>query len=250
MKRPQMITPYNAQHIGRRAEQQDYFAYSDIFNKEERMLMGAVSVLADGMGGLENGREASRTATEVFLREYRAGMVRGLEVNDALVKAAHAANRAVLSIEGAGTTLCAAVIKRWRLYWLSIGDSRIYLYRNGSVRRINIEHNYEQVLKRMAENGEISRSAAYSDPNRAALTSYIGMNELEEMDINPGIFPLISGDSILLCSDGLYRSLSEAEMSRIIYDADDDVCDVLVEAAMKKNIAAQDNITVVLMDID
>ena len=89
-----------------------------------------------------------------------------------------------------------------------------------------------------------------TNPNRAALTSYIGIESLEEIDLTPGIFPLFSGDSVMLCSDGLYRSLSEEEMSAIIRDADDDVCDVLVDAAMKKNFASQDNITVVLMDVD
>ena len=244
------MTPYNAQHIGRREEQQDYFSYSDIFNPGEYELMGAVGVLADGMGGLDNGHLASQRATEVFLSAYREACTVGLGINDALVRAAHEANTAVHGIEGAGTTLCAAVIKDWKLYWLSIGDSRIYLYRNGAVHKINNEHNYEKVLDRMAANGEISVEEALSNPNRAALTSYIGIDELDEIDLNPDIFPLFSGDSILLCSDGLYRALSDKEIAKIVRDADDDVCDVLVNAAMKKNLITQDNITVVLMDVD
>ena len=247
---PRYITPYNAQHIGRREEQQDYFAYSDIFNDREYDLMGAVSVLADGMGGLDNGRLARRTAVEVFLSAYRESAANMTDINERLIYAARAANSAVLGIDGAGTTICAAIVKDWKLYWLSVGDSRLYLYRDGILRRINKEHNYENVLNRMVQNGEILPEEALSDPNRAALTSYIGIEELEEIDFNPDIFPLMPGDSIMLCSDGLYRALSDEEMSKIIRDADDDVCDVLVKKAIGKNIPTQDNITVVLMDID
>ena len=249
-KQPRYITPYNAQHIGQRDEQQDYFAYSDIFNDAEYDRMGAVLVLADGMGGLDNGRLASRTATDVFLSEYRASADNMTDINSRLIYAAHKANTAVRRIDGAGTTLCAAIVKDWNLYWLSVGDSRLYLYRGGTVRRINTEHNYENVLNRMVQNGEITPEEALLNPNRAALTSYIGIEELEEIDINPDIFPLLPGDSIMLCSDGLYRALSDEEMAKIIRDADDDVCDLLIKRAIGKNIPAQDNITVLLMDID
>ena len=70
IKRPTMVTPYNAQHIGNREEQQDYFAYSNMFNREEQKRIGIAAVLADGMGGMANGRRASHTATDVFLQSY------------------------------------------------------------------------------------------------------------------------------------------------------------------------------------
>ena len=113
---PSSISPYNAQHVGRRDEQQDYFAYSDIYNKEECARIGVLSVIADGMGGMENGRLASRRATEVFFSAYIDGMNKGAKVNDALMYAVHKANDAVCAIDGAGTTLCAAVIKDGYLY--------------------------------------------------------------------------------------------------------------------------------------
>lgn len=247
-KYPTMIVPYNAQHIGRRDEQQDYFAYSNIFNKVEQKNLGAVAVLADGMGGMRNGRQASYMGTDVFLKSYLESNVD--DINDRLVYAAHKANEKVKLLDGAGSTLAAVVIKDWKLYWISIGDSRIYLYRKGTLRRINNEHNYESVLSDMVLRGEITVEEAINDPNRAALTSYLGIENLEEIDLNVNEFPLFRGDSLLLCSDGLYRALSDEEMSEVVMEADDNVCEELVSLALSKNDPSQDNITVMLMDID
>ena len=247
---PHLITPYNAQHIGRRDEQQDYFAFSDIYNAEEYNRIGALAILADGMGGLEGGRLASRTATEVFLDIYTNCESEIPDIDERLLYAAKKANDAVVKLDGAGTTLCAIVIKDSQLHWLSVGDSRIYLYRNGTLRRLNKEHNYENVLNEKVESGEISLSEAVNDPNRAALTSYIGIDELDEIDINTDIFPLFKGDSVMMCSDGLYRTLCDEEMAYIVKNAEEDVCDFLISKALEKNIETQDNITVVLMDVD
>lgn len=248
IKKPKMVTPYNAQHIGNRDEQQDYFAYSDLFNKEEQKKIGMVAVLSDGMGGMSNGRKASHRATDVFLNSYRVSKIQN--IRERLVMSAQKANDAVKLLGGAGSTIIVTVIKDWNLYWLSIGDSRIYLYRNGNLLRLNKEHNYESVLSDMVLRGEISVEEAINNPNRQALTSYLGINDLEEIDINAHDVPLCSGDSILLCSDGLYKALSDDEIAEIIGSADDDVCEVMVNSAMSKNIRTQDNITVMLLDID
>lgn len=248
IKSPTMVTPYNAQHIGNREEQQDYFAYSNIFDREEQKRIGIVAVLADGMGGMANGRRASHTATDAFLQSYTNSEI--TNINDRLIYSAHRANEAVKTLKDAGSTLIAVVIKNWKLYWLSIGDSRIYLYRNRKLRRLNKEHNYEAVLSEMVLNGEITVEEAINNPHRSALTSYLGIESLEEIDINVNEYPLFAGDSIMLCSDGLYKSLGDTEIADIIMEADDDVCDVMVERALAKRIANQDNITVMLMDID
>lgn len=248
IRRPKTVTPYNAQHIGNREEQQDYFAYSNIFDRDEQKKIGIAAVLADGMGGMENGRQASHIATDVFLSSYTNSDIKN--INDRLIYSAHRANSAVKKLDGAGSTLIAVIIKNWRLYWLSIGDSRIYLYRGNTLRRLNKEHNYEAVLSEMVLNGEISVEDAISNPNRSALTSYLGIETLEEIDINVNEFPLRAGDSILLCSDGLYKALSDTELANIIAKADDDVCDVIISQALAKRIPNQDNITVMLMDID
>lgn len=248
IQNPKTVTPYNAQHIGTREEQQDYFAYSDLFNKKEQKEIGMVAVLSDGMGGMANGRRASHTATDVFLNTYRQCGIDN--IYNRMVFSVNKANEAVKSIGQAGATLAVIVIKDWSLRWVSVGDSRIYLYRQGNLVRLNKEHKYESVLSDMVLRGEMSVQEAVNNPNREALTSYLGIDTLEEIDIHTEDFPLYRGDSILICSDGLYRAVTDNEIADIISKADDDVCDVMIRCALSKGIRKQDNITVMLLDID
>lgn len=247
---PRMIFPYNAQHMGTRKEQQDYFAFSDVFNKEENRTVGAVAVLADGMGGMHFGKEASHAAVQTFMDTYMCLAASDTYVARVMACAAAAANNAVRKIGGAGTTLCATVIKDWRLYWLSVGDSRIYLYRNSQMLQLNKEHNYGSLLDQLAKEGRISATEAVSDPNRAALTSYIGKEELEEVDISYTPISLYAGDSVLICSDGVYRTVSEREIAYALAGAGENVCDVIINRVISKGTPNQDNATVILMDLD
>lgn len=247
---PHCIYPYNAQNIGKREEQQDYFSFSDMFNKNERNLIGSVAVLADGMGGMQNGAAASRTAVEVFIDTFKKEVYNVPDIAQRLYAAMQSANEAVKKIDGAGSTLCAVAVKDWKLYWASVGDSRIYLYRNQQLRQLNTEHNFKAVLAQMVRDGKITQEEANQDPREAMLTSYLGIPELEEVDINRDEFPLFLGDSVMICSDGLYRELSDEEMAYILTNADENVCEDLVNAALGKGDMNQDNITVTLMDID
>ncbi len=242
------INPYNAQHIGKRDEQQDYFAFSDIFNNFECERIGALAVLSDGMGGLNNGYAAAKTTVSVFLEKYGDVHNPFSDTCKKMLFAARRANDAVKKIGDAGATLCAATVKDDMLHWLSVGDSRIYLYRNGGLKQLNREHNYKSVLEDMVRKNQISPKEAATNPDREALTSYIGTDELTETDF--GTLQVYKGDSVFLCSDGLYRALTNDEIAYVLCNAADNVCEVLIKRALSKNISTQDNITAVLMDID
>lgn len=243
------ITPYNAQHIGSREDQQDYFSFSDVFNNDEFYDIGVIAVIADGMGGLENGRQASHIATNTFLDAYKANP-EGLEsIPERLVYSVHQANAAVQNLEGAGTTMCVAVVQDNFLHTLSVGDSRIYLYRNDTLTKINTEHKYENVLNERVIKGEISLAAAINDPHISALTSYVGIAQLEEIDLKEPI-RLNQGDTILLCTDGLYRALTDDEIRFVIRDFRNDACEMLVDKAISKNLVNQDNTTAIILNID
>ncbi len=240
--------PYNAQHIGSRAEQQDSFAFSDMMNIEETLKYGAIALLADGMGGLKNGKQASECAVKSFMECYKSSF--DGDVYRALLKAAYYANDCVLEYDGAGSTLCAVVVKDKKLYYVSIGDSRIYLYRNRQLHQLNCEHNYAVDLDQMVKEGKKTYQEAMSDPRRQALTSYMGISELELIDRGPDDFELFIGDSLLLCSDGLYRGVSAEEMVYILENSKESVADDLINCALRKRIHGQDNVTVVLVDLD
>ncbi len=247
------IIPGNAQHIGTRKQQQDDFGFSDIDNAEFISHGGVIAVLTDGMGGLEMGREASRTAVRAMRNAYEAKSPKET-ISGALDRALHLANKAVFEMaekagleEDVGTTLVAAVVHQEALHWVSVGDSRIYLFRKGQLTRLTSDHVYARKLAKEAAMGNISREEAENDPDRDALTSYLGLSEMPEIDRNVNGFSLEPEDRILLCSDGLYRALPEKEIARMLGGHPQDDAESLVRNSLSKKHPHQDNLTIAIL---
>ena len=178
----------NAQHAGSREEQQDAFGFSDLSDRELVENAGVAAVVADGMGGLADGDLASKVAVRVFLNSY-ASKDPAETIPDALLRAIQQANHAVTNLSretragnSLGTTLAAMVMHEDWLYWISAGDSRVYLYRDGRVTRLTSDHNYAADLEEDVIKGTITREEALHHPDRAALTSYLGCETLPNVD--------------------------------------------------------------------
>lgn len=244
----------NAQDIGQRQEQQDYLAFSDPGNEEFVCHGGLLGFVADGMGGMAFGREASEIAGKTFLRAYEA-KAPDESIPAKLKSALEQANHAVSSIirqEGlnrgeVGTTFAAAVIHEKCLYWVTVGDSRIYLYRGGRVFLVNESHTIGKDLDRRAAAGHISRRDALHDPERCILTSYLGVEPLPQVDISVHPYRLRPGDRVVISSDGLFDVLTDAEIAGRIKGDLQDASEQLVRAALDKNSPHQDNVTVIAM---
>ena len=146
-----------------------------------------------------------------------------------------------------GTTLAAAVIKDDEFYWASVGDSRIYLYRRGRLIQLTTDHDYARELAREVELGRISPEDAANHPQCRALTSYLGSPFLQEIDRNEDPVILEEGDRILLCSDGLYKTLPEEEILKLLDDEPQHAADNLIEATLARGKTTQDNVTVVIL---
>lgn len=180
-----------------------------------------ISVLCDGMGGLEGGERASRLAVSRMMDELDTSWN---TYPDIYLDVAMDVNYEVRNLRDqetgrkleAGTTLTVASIQKNQLYWCSVGDSRIYLYRQGVIQCLTRDHIYGNDLDEMAEKGEITAEQAEKTPGRSALTSYLGIRNLERINYNQTSMELRHGDVILQCSDGLYRSLSEMEIAYTI----------------------------------
>lgn len=248
--------PGNAQHLGSRKDQQDSFGFSD--PNEERFVShgGFLAVLADGMGGLDHGRAASSLAVKTFLAAYHSKTEQE-EIPAALERAALQANAAVWSLaeqagsEGnVGTTLVAAALAQDSLHWISVGDSALYLFRDGTLSLLTTSHTYANELDVKAAAGQISHEAALSDPQRDALTSYLGIRELQEMDRNAVPFPLLAADRIVLCSDGLFKTLSEEKIAAELSESPQNACEALVRKGVEQGFDHQDNITVLCVGIE
>jgi len=247
------IIPGNAQHIGSRKEQQDDFGFSDIDDPTFVSHGGVLALLTDGMGGLSKGREASLIAKNSMLSQYEKKSI-AESMPEALNRSLIAANSAVLEMarlngmEGeVGTTLVAAAIKDKELYWVSVGDSRIYLWRDGKMTQLSMDHDFGLHLSREVMKGRISPKEAENHPERDALVSYLGLQELTEIDRNEEPFILEVGDRILLCSDGLYNGISLKDISQLISGHPQNAADALIEAVIAKGTHNQDNVTVAIL---
>lgn len=243
----------NAQHIGARELQEDSFGFSSFQNEQVMMNRGCLAIVADGMGGMALGREASGTAVQSFLHYYqdltKEGAIPQL-LKDSLLYS----NQMVCRLarekgldNQLGTTLIAAVIKEEHLYWISVGDSRIYLFRDGKLTQLTQDHVYANHLYEEVAGGSMTIDEVESHPQKDALTSFLGLDELTEVDVNVKPFPLSAGDRILLCSDGLFGFTSEADLTRILIQNEEDACQSLVDHIVAKQHPYQDNITAAIL---
>ncbi len=171
----------SSQDIGKRDEQQDAFGFSD-------KGPGTLAVLCDGMGGMPLGRESSALAVRSFIEAWE-GRSAEESLEKVLIRSAFAANEAVLGMAersglrgSAGTTLAAAVVEKDGLSWISVGDSRVYLFREGLLKPLSRDHNVATRLQMMVEKGELDPEEMISFQTQDALTSFIGIEILEEYD--------------------------------------------------------------------
>ena len=216
-----------------------------ILEKNDRM---AVFAVCDGMGGEEAGEIASLIAVKCF---------HGAVQDDILEEAEKDMNEANLNVaserkrRGAGRIGCTAAviyIDDGAAIACNVGDSRVYLFRRGDLRRLTTDHSQAQFL---VDAGVLSEEEAEHDRRKHILTQHIGMYQ-EEMMLSPtysNFFLLEPGDRILLCSDGLTDMLSGNEITEHLSRNENtaDTVKNLVDSALKAG--GRDNVTVMVVDI-
>lgn len=238
--------PGNAQHIGDRGDQQDAFGFSDPSDSNVLDHAGFLGIVADGMGGMDSGSEASNAAVRTFLAAYRT-KPSNETIPQALDRAVRQANRAVADLgANAGTTLVAAVVRGRDLYWISVGDSRIYLAKPGRMAQLNAEHNFASLLKMEVAEGRLTMAEVDAHPEKEHLTAYVGGPQITAVDRNLRPLPVDPGDVIALCSDGVYRALGDGELLGFLRSGTPAVaCERIVAAVLAKRRPHQDNATII-----
>ena len=195
-----------------RAMNQDY-----IYSSPERVgSLPNLFLVADGMGGHQAGDYASRFAVEnlvIYLnREGKGspvmqlktgiGIGTGLLYEESLLRE---------ELKGMGCTLVAGVVEDNLLYVANVGDSRLYLIHNNTIRQITKDHSY---VEEMVAMGQMRRGSADYNSRKNIITRAMGIGR----DVEPDFFEvdLEEGDHILLCSDGLSNMVDDESMCRII----------------------------------
>ena len=205
--------------------------------------------VADGMGGHQGGEVASELAVTNLRRSYELGEGRTL---DTLLDAAAGANSAVYDasredpdLAGMGTTLVAiARTDDDELAYVSVGDSRIYLLRDGELTRLTVDHS---LVEELVREGAITPEEARTHPRRNVVTRVLGIDPFVQVDSDV-IIPY-SGDRYVLCSDGLFNEVEHDTMASVLRRLADpaDAASELVRLANENG--GHDNITVLVLDV-
>jgi serine/threonine protein phosphatase PrpC len=245
--------------LGSRSNQEDNYivtdpgASSESFDTLDHLLV----VLADGVGGEAAGEVASKTVTNSFSHTIQSTYSSNSNIPKLLSIALHGANQAVAKAisenndyEGMASTLIGVLLIKDRLYWASVGDSHLYLIRDGSCIKLNADHSLGAIMDRNIDTGLVSKSQAANAPNRNMLYSCVMGEELAAIDLPEKEFSLQKGDRLLLSSDGL-DSISTKDIGRISSNEDNaqHFAVALTTAVTKAGKPNQDNTMVVVVDI-
>lgn len=205
--------------------------------------------VADGVSGEEGGEIASRTAIDVTLRAYRESP-RSWGPAKRIYRAAQQANieiydRAIVVTElrRMATTLTALVVDEGMVHVAHCGDSRLYLIREGRIEQKTKDHTVTAEKRRM---GLLSAERAKDHAERSTLTHALGRELIAAVDRIT--FPVAGGDTLVVCSDGLYNALSDDTLLEIASGKDAQVaCRELIRAA--NTLGTADNLTVGVVQI-
>lgn len=239
---------------GDRPYQEDEFG-------EASSVIGGINVpttiiLADGMGGHAAGDVASKTAVVTFLDVF--GNSAGIGTSDRMNVGLTAVNDRLQEIqteqpdkEGMGCTLLAAHLSEEGLWWISVGDSPMWLFRDDKLIRLNADHSMVPVLREMVDRGEMTAEDMATDSRRNALRSAVMGDTIELIDIRSEAFEINPHDILILATDGI-ETLSEEEILLIIEKNSSDVDTAvksLLRAVEKAGKKRQDNTTILVSKI-
>ena len=228
----------------KRSTNQDSYSYGQLEN-------GTITwaVVCDGMGGMAAGNIASATAVEVIagsLEQNLSPKSSASFVKNLLKNSIESANAKIYSMSeenddmrGMGTTVVAVVIIKGVAYFAHAGDSRGYYFSNNELSQITTDHSMVQTL---VDKGQLTEDEAKSHPNKNIITRALGVATYIDIDFET--VDISSGDTVLLCTDGLTNCIDDELIKLASTDNDfASLADRLVELANQNG--GNDNITVV-----
>ena len=231
-----------------RANNEDSYLYWEPDSDQEFRRKGRLAAIADGMGGYEGGQEASRLAVETVRHVYDSAFHD--DPQKTLISAFEAAHENIHryavdhpQFHGMGTTCTALSIVGRQLYFAHVGDSRLYLVRGTTISRLTRDHSY---VGRLVESGIVRSEDAESHPQRHILTAALGSGREVFPDVPEMPVPLEDGDTLVLCTDGLWSVVGELDLSRVVQaNTPAESCLALVKMALERG--GPDNVTVLML---
>ncbi len=234
-----------------RENNEDRYSYWEPDSEQQFAAKGRLISVADGMGGYEGGQEASRIAIESVEEAYARAA--GSDVQSALLAGFRAAHQKIQNytlshpaLEGMGTTCTSAAVLGRMLYFAHVGDSRLYLVRDGVITRLTQDHSY---VSRLVAHGVISSEEAEFHPQRHILTAALGAGSEVEPDVPAVPVELRPGDRLVLCTDGLWGVVGDEQIKKAVSsESPSAACRELVKMARDRG--GPDNITLQVAQIE
>lgn len=241
----------NLQGVGSRERQEDSFAFVNAMDVTEMRRSGLLAVVADGMGGMRDGKVASEAVIASLREDFLKRLDRGGDIAGQLCDSVlRAGERVFHTLDGdGGSTVVACMFYEEQLWFASVGDSFLWLLRDGELLRLNREHNV--MTERWAETirrGGMDPEPGREDPEKAALTQFLGMDLVDDVDFLRRPMKLHDGDVLLLCSDGVGGVLTEETVRACLSNGvPEEMCAALERAVMLANNPYQDNFTALVI---
>lgn len=247
------INTGNSQNQGARPYQEDSFGYSNIIDSNVVTNKGMLAILSDGMGGLANGKSVADYVVQASIAMFdslnpQANISEQLEnivryINDSVCE-----QYASDGSSKAGATMVFAYVFKNRIYWITVGDSRLYCYRNGHLLQMNEDHDYKNQLYREYINDGGNLQEIEEDGQKDSLVCFIGKKEIPYVDVSLKGYRIKPNDTFVLCSDGIYNGISQDSMKDILsnYDAQT-ASDKIVSNVLSSRFPGQDNMTVMVI---
>ena len=208
-----------------------------------------LALVADGMGGSEGGEVASRIASECISRLYLSSARRGPKALRSAIQGAnaeiHSRAQQNQALRGMGTT-CVVLAIDPPIAWAAwVGDSRLYLIREGKIFQMTQDHS---VVQEMVRRGMLSPEQAAAHEERNLVTRALGCHPKVDVAVWDDPFALRQGDRFLLSTDGLHDLLPDPDLLEIVRSASIDVaCAGLIAEANRRG--GHDNISAVLVEV-
>jgi protein phosphatase len=239
------VQSFSLSDKGHRPNNEDFVAFFEPSDPQEREVSGCIYIVADGVGGASIGERASKYACEKVLYEYFQHPE--IEPGERLKLVIAQVNREIFDYaENNGirmaTTIAVAVVLKNILIVANVGDSRVYLIHGNQVQQITLDHS---IVGEIVHQGMMSEIEAQMSRLKNRLTRSVGGSKEVQVDVFNSI-QLQSDDKILLCTDGLTRYALKEDLMRMTKgETSKEITIRMVDFANQRGGA--DNISVVLV---
>ncbi len=236
----------NLQGVGARQRQEDSFTAINALDEEKYRTSGLLFAVCDGMGGMKDGKIASETVVKSLRNSFNNMNQTGQLASQLRESIFSASNEVESVLDGdGGSTVVMGIIIHEQLYYASVGDSFLYLYRDGSLYHLNHKQTVCHTLYlENIRDGITEVDSCRNVPETAALQQFLGMSGFSEVDCSVRPLNLRKGDIILACSDGVGGVVTEEEIIESLqWPSVQDKCRRLEEHLIEHANQNQDNYT-------